>query len=226
MNYKRIYDLIIKNAQNTERFGYTENHHIFPKSLGGTDDNINLVKLTAREHFICHYLLTKIFDKFSPEYYKMNFAFQMMSCNSNYQERYFNNRLYEAAKEGISLAISFSQTGKTNSQFGSMWINDGFESKKIKKGSNIPDGWSKGRVNVHSAETKNNLSLMNKGKIVSEKTKIKLSSIKTGKKHSDESKLKMSLFAKQRKRPHKEETKVKISILQKGKKRGSYKKNI
>ena len=38
---------------------YAESHHIIPKSLGGSDDQINLVDLTAREHFICHWLLTK-----------------------------------------------------------------------------------------------------------------------------------------------------------------------
>lgn len=35
--------------------------------------------------------------------------------------------------------------GKNNSQFGSMWITNGQESKKIKKDSNIPQGWYKGR---------------------------------------------------------------------------------
>ena len=39
---------------------YYERHHIIPKSLGGSNDPINLVYLTAREHFICHLLLTKM----------------------------------------------------------------------------------------------------------------------------------------------------------------------
>lgn len=39
---------------------YTETHHIVPRSLGGSDDQSNLVKLTAREHFICHLLLPKM----------------------------------------------------------------------------------------------------------------------------------------------------------------------
>jgi hypothetical protein len=29
-----------------------ETHHIIPKSFGGTSDNMNVVKLTYREHFI------------------------------------------------------------------------------------------------------------------------------------------------------------------------------
>lgn len=40
--------------------GYTETHHILPKCLGGINDAANLVCLTAREHFVCHLLLTKM----------------------------------------------------------------------------------------------------------------------------------------------------------------------
>lgn len=37
--------------------GYVEKHHIVPRSAGGTDDPSNLVYLTAREHFLAHWLL-------------------------------------------------------------------------------------------------------------------------------------------------------------------------
>ena len=42
--------------------GYTENHHIIPKSLGGTDTAENLVRLSPREHFIAHLLLARIYS--------------------------------------------------------------------------------------------------------------------------------------------------------------------
>jgi len=35
--------------------------------------------------------------------------------------------------------------GEKNSQFGSMWITNGIENKKIKKDDIIPEGWNKGR---------------------------------------------------------------------------------
>jgi group I intron endonuclease len=35
--------------------------------------------------------------------------------------------------------------GKDNSQYGSMWITNGTENKKIKSIDNIPEGWYKGR---------------------------------------------------------------------------------
>ena len=60
MNYEKLYQSIIKNRQRTPYNGYTEKHHIIPRCLDGSDDEINLVRLSAREHYICHYLLTKM----------------------------------------------------------------------------------------------------------------------------------------------------------------------
>jgi hypothetical protein len=36
--------------------------------------------------------------------------------------------------------------GKENSQFGTFWITNEKESKKIKRGNKIPKGWKEGRV--------------------------------------------------------------------------------
>lgn len=41
--------------------------------------------------------------------------------------------------------MSDSQKGFNNSQFGSMWITNGQENKKIKKEAYIPEGWCIGR---------------------------------------------------------------------------------
>ena len=61
MNYQQIHDNIIDRAGNRVPTGYTENHHVIPKCLGGSNDNSNLVRLTAREHFIVHKLLVEIY---------------------------------------------------------------------------------------------------------------------------------------------------------------------
>jgi hypothetical protein len=37
-------------------------------------------------------------------------------------------------------------TGKKNSQYGTCWITNGIENKKIHKDENIPDGWKLGRI--------------------------------------------------------------------------------
>lgn len=75
--YLRWYNSIISRAQNENRQKGTgefyESHHITPKSLGGLNSKENLVLLTAKEHFVCHHLLTK-FTK-GKQKSKMMFAF-------------------------------------------------------------------------------------------------------------------------------------------------------
>lgn len=71
MNYRHIYCKIISYAKSQEKLGlrkrgngnYYEAHHILPKSLFPLWKNrkSNIVLLTAREHFFCHQLLTKIY---------------------------------------------------------------------------------------------------------------------------------------------------------------------
>lgn len=58
--YQKWYDDIIRAARGRKTpKAYTEVHHIKPKSLGGSDDAANLVRLTYREHFLVHWLLVK-----------------------------------------------------------------------------------------------------------------------------------------------------------------------
>ena len=40
---------------------------------------------------------------------------------------------------------SIHQKGNGNSQYGTMWITNGTENKKMKKVDPVPDGWYKGR---------------------------------------------------------------------------------
>ena len=116
--YLRWYNSIIQQAKNrTNNFGYIENHHIIPRSLGGTNDANNLVKLTAKEHFICHLLLTKITSGNAKS--KMIFAFVAMSRTSSNQERYkVNSKLFESLKKQkihtleSRKKMSISATGK------------------------------------------------------------------------------------------------------------------
>ena len=58
------------------------------------------------------------------------------------------NALSEEANEKrkATLQQKKHQQGSTNSQFGSMWITNGTENKKIQKGDEIPDGWRSGRI--------------------------------------------------------------------------------
>lgn len=60
--YAIWYENLITKAQNRKLPDgfYSELHHIIPVSFGGSDKKYNLVKLTAREHYIAHLLLWKM----------------------------------------------------------------------------------------------------------------------------------------------------------------------
>ena len=60
MNYIKIYSDLIRRSENRIIDGYTEKHHIIPVCLGGTNNKENIAILTAREHYVAHYLLCKI----------------------------------------------------------------------------------------------------------------------------------------------------------------------
>jgi hypothetical protein len=52
----------------------------------------------------------------------------------------------DETKKKIGSTNSIKQSGVKNSQYGTMWITDGVENKKIKKDNVVPQGWYKGRV--------------------------------------------------------------------------------
>jgi hypothetical protein len=104
MDYNRIYNQIIQNAQNRTLEGYGENHHILPKCMGGVNKN-NIVRLTAREHFLCHLLLCEIYpnnNKLKYSLFLMNIGKQK-NKNNHYK---INNRTYERLKIEHSLFLT------------------------------------------------------------------------------------------------------------------------
>jgi hypothetical protein len=100
MNYQRIYDQIIDRAKERKLEGYKEKHHIIPKCMGGSNQRENLVELTAREHFLCHWILCRIY----PENKKLGHAFWFMSKqNAPTQQRDYvvSSRTYAEAVSNL-----------------------------------------------------------------------------------------------------------------------------
>ena len=103
MNYLKLYNNIINNARTRVQSGLLlESHHILPRSLGGVDDFDNVVNLTVREHFLCHWLLFKINPNL--ETARGLNAFQMAASRSSvFELTQCRKRAILSAQEYISL---------------------------------------------------------------------------------------------------------------------------
>ena len=105
MNYYQIYRNIIEKAKNRSIDSYTETHHIIPKCMGGSNNKDNLVKLTPKEHFICHKLLHEIY----PNENGLVFAYWMMAkVKSTNQDR----KIRLTSREYEELKIKYSRVLK------------------------------------------------------------------------------------------------------------------
>lgn len=151
MDYNKIYNSIIEKAKNEKRKKgcdvYYENHHIIPKCLGGTNKSSNMVLLTGREHFICHWILHILF----PNNNKIFFAFDLMCVAKSSKRNKFtpSSRIIEYSRKEKSLRMS----GDNNAKY---W-----------KGKKRPD------TKPLSEETKLKISNKLMGHTVSEESKIK-----------------------------------------------------
>jgi len=69
------------------------------------------------------------------------------ACKTKYPKGIWHGKQHkESTKKKIGLITSIHQSGAGNSQFGSMWITNGKENRKVKKDITIPLGYRKGRV--------------------------------------------------------------------------------
>lgn len=186
MNYRRVYALIISRAKQEEKLGlrkkgngtYYEAHHILPKSLFPLwiKRKSNVVLLTAREHFFCHQLLTKIYPT-SQMFFAL--AAFISRPNADLKKDYrMTSREYER------LRVQFSEYMKGvmkihpersigNLSKGKKWFTDG---KLNKFCYECPEGFWPGRT--FSEEHRKNVSEVNRqlhiGSKASEETKAKM----------------------------------------------------
>ena len=117
--YSKWYFNIIKSAQVQEIAEYTEKHHIIPKSLGGSNTKDNLVNLTARQHFICHWLLTKMVITTKHRYQMWNAFSCMLYRVRPEQPRYkISSHIFAIIKSEGSKIKSLTFSGENNPMYG------------------------------------------------------------------------------------------------------------
>ena len=161
MNYEKIYKDLIFRAQNRILEGYGEVHHIIPRCLGGTDDAINLVKLTAEEHYVAHQILAKL----NPEHHGLVFAAIAMSSG---HEGRSNNKVYGWLKRRHNEFLKAKtphNKGKTLSE------ETRAKMSAAKKGKPPNNKGGNRRGAKMSDEAKAKMSAAKKGKPISEKAK-------------------------------------------------------
>lgn len=189
--YTKLYYKITSNAKQRITEGYTELHHIIPQSMGGSNDKENLVELTAREHFICHWLLIKMTE--GEDRSKMLYALNGMKAENRYQQRYHTKitaRVYE--KYRIEHAENHSKRMKGR------------------------PAWNKGLPQTEEHKEKNRQAALQRAP-KSEETITKWKESRAGYTHSEETRQKQSIASKGKpKGPMSEEEKIKRSVKQKG----------
>ena len=126
--YLSEYWRIIKNNKLNPPSGYVEEHHIIPRSLGGTNYHGNLVKVTGSDHLKLHTLLPYFTSGNNRN--KMLYAWNMMTNRVeiiNYDE-------YEFLREEWSKVHSERMKGENNPMYGKIPLNAGCpKSEEIKK---------------------------------------------------------------------------------------------
>ena len=206
--YSKTYFSITSNAKQRITEGYTELHHIIPQSMGGSNDKENLVELTAREHFICHWLLVKMTE--GDDRSKMLYALKGMKAENKHQQRYHTKitaRVYETYR--IEHSINHS---------------------KVMKAKNLVP-WNKGGVEITDEHRENLQNAARNRKIdpikQAEGQRKRVAKM-LGKKQSEETCRNKSIALKGKlKGPMSEEQKIKISEKSKGiKKKEGHSNNV
>jgi len=150
--YSRWYDQLIDKARNRGSIdGYIETHHVIPRSLGGDNTKQNLVKLTAREHYVAHALLWKM-KLPGVAGSKMAFAFNtfIRKMHVNNEHSYnISSRIYESFKIHYAQILKSTMTGTGNHFYGKKHseetrriIGEKSKLKEFKRGLEHPN-WGK-----------------------------------------------------------------------------------
>lgn len=185
VDYQGIYSRLVEKRRNSPlpEDEYCEIHHIVPRSEGGSDEQSNLVELTAREHYVAHLLLARIYNDV-----KMWCAVWMMS---NDKRRPITSHQYESARKNRSRLMSRHMKHLAKEGRIDKW-------KYSQLGKSLSEN-AKKNLSVKMKGNKNGIGVHN----ISEEGRRKISAANKGKKRSAEFCKRISLSAKGRTPPNK-----------------------
>lgn len=171
--YQKWYDQLVERARTRTLTGYVEKHHVLPRSLGGTNDPDNIVKLTAREHLIAHMLLPRFVSNPVPMWQALWAMVAMGEVKAN-------SKLYEQAKKERTKADSACKTGKT------LPLSTRLKMSETRKGR------------PRSLEASRKTSARLKGRLKTAEHRASLSKAHIGNRHTPEVRLKLATAQKAR----------------------------
>jgi len=197
MKYETIYKQIIERAKTRKLTGYKEKHHILPTCMNGNNDKENLVELTAKEHFICHKLLTELY----PTENKLHYAVRMMATMKSAFGRDYKvgAREYQRLKENIVVSngtrekiriYALNMTNEHKRRIGDSCKNPSLETRMKMKMAKLGKSLSnehKEKIRIASSniteETREKMSIATKNRpLMSEETREKISITLSGRK--------------------------------------------
>jgi len=167
---------MLKNREFKEEEVF-EKHHLVPKSLGGSNDPENILRIPARWHYHLHFCLWKCFSG------KMGIAFSNMTYTRGFQEK-LNAKQYELMQKDFHDYMSEINIGEKNPFYGKTHNEE--VRKKISE--NIKQAY------IDDPLLAKRLADKRRGRPLSEEHKAKLRGYQPwlGKHHSEETKEKIS----------------------------------
>jgi hypothetical protein len=152
--YVNRYNLFIESLKGQNVEGYSEVHHIVPRSMGGTNEKNNLIRLTARQHFIAHWMLWKAYGG------KMTMAFHAMVYRYNKKiKRHtkINSRTHSKLVEQHSRFLSLLNTNNKYA-LGTKWTEESKQKmREIRAKQTIPkESYEKSSVSMSKLVWMNN----------------------------------------------------------------------
>lgn len=190
MNYQAIYDRLIDRARGRILVGYSERHHVIPRCLKGTDAAVNLVTLTAEEHFVAHLLLVKL----HPDNLGILSAAHIMASSGNTPRP--NNKIYGWLRRRMAIL----QTGQKRPPQVGAKIGARLKDRK-RDPQAVAKGAAKLKGLVRSPEARANIAAGRLGIVFSPSHLANMSACQVGKKASAATKAKMSATRTGRPRP-------------------------
>jgi HNH endonuclease len=116
----KYFKLYLKICQRQCVTGYTEKHHIVPRSFGGSNSKDNIVALSARAHYIAHVCLIRCTLGIYRRKAALAAHYMMSGCRKHKRAEAVSSRTYDIIRREFAKAqTGRNVTAETRAKIGS-----------------------------------------------------------------------------------------------------------